>query len=422
MVQATRERTDDTFRFNPFAGDYLADPYPTFRYMRENHRVYKYRTLSDDEWVLTRYEDIRQVLTDKRFLVQKLGDRVAQKIPFMPRDSETMRALSQNIGSWLFFVDPPDHTRMRHVVSRDFTASAVNRVRPTIEAFVDAAFDRLRRDGGMDLMAVLARPLPAVVAAALLGLHTDRMHELIECSEHLFSIFEQPISFDGYRRMADASARFSAFFEEEFARRAGRPPENDLLGKLLATCGNEITTAELISFSAMLFAVGQETTENYIGNSVHALLSHPDQFALLRAEPGLIPKAALELARYDSAVQFVVRIPTEDITIGDATLRRGDLVYMALGAANRDPGEFEAPDRLDLKRTETSNLPFGSGIHFCLGSALARLQVEIVLERLVRWPHLRIDTSRLERRRTILLRGLRSMHVHVAPHDAGAAA
>lgn len=422
MQQATRERIDETFRFNPFAGDYLADPYPTFRYMRENHRVYKYRTLSDDEWILTRYDDIRQVLTDKRFLVEKLGDRVTQKIPFMPGDGDSLRGLSENIGSWLFFVDPPEHTRLRHIVSRDFTATAVTRVRPAIEAFVDDAFEKLSRDGRMDLMAALARPLPAVIAAAMLGLHTDRMQELVECSEQLFGIFEQPISFDGYRRMADASARFNVLFEEEFARRAGRQPENDLLGKLLAACGKEITTAELVSFSAMLFSVGQETTENYIGNSVHALLTQRDQFALLCAEPGLIPKAALELARYDSAVQFVVRVPSEDIAIGDAVLRRGDRVYMALGAANRDPSEFDAPDRLDIKRAESSNLPFGSGIHFCLGSALARLQVEVVLEHLVRRPNLRIDTRRVERRRTILLRGLRSMPVYDAPHDAEAAA
>ncbi len=403
------ERSGVAFRFNPFDSAFIADPYPTFRLMRENDPVYKYQTLADDEWILTRHADIRSVLTDRRFGIDNLGARVAQKIPFMPEDAPSLGRLSATLGSWLFFVNPPDHSRLRHVVSRDFTATAITRVRPVAEQFVDGVFASLERDGRFDLMAEIARPLPAVVTAAVLGLQTDRVHDLVSCSEQLFSIFEQPISFNGYRSMASAAETFSSFFEEEFARRAGQPPKNDLLGKLLLGCGKDLTHAELISFSAMLFSVGQETTENYIGNAVLALLQNPAQLERLTADRTRVPAAALELARYDSAVQFITRVPLEDVIISGRKLGRGDRVYLALGAANRDPAAFRSPDTLDIARRETSNLPFGSGIHFCLGSALARLMVEVVLERLIEHPDVEIDLAGVVRRRTIVLRGVRQL-------------
>lgn len=408
-MNAVAERADVAFRFNPFSPDFIDDPYPTFRWMREHAPVYKYRTLGDDEWILTRHADIRAVLTDRRFGIENLGARVVQKITFMPDDAARLHRLGAALGSWLFFVNPPDHGRLRHVVSRDFTAAAIARVRPVAEAFVDDAFAALQRDGHMDLMASVARPLPAVVTAAVLGLRSERVADLIECSERLFSIFEQPLTFDGYRRMAAASDTFRSFFEAEFAARTGAAPMNDLLGKLLAACGDALSHDEVIAFSAMLFSVGQETTENYIGNGVLALLRDRTQFDGLRARPGTISAAALELARYDSAVQFITRIPSEDVELDGHTLRRGDRVYLALGAANRDPAAFAAPDALDLTRRETSNLPFGSGIHFCLGSALARSMVEVVLERLVRHPSIAIDEHGIVRRRTIVLRGVRTL-------------
>lgn len=408
-MSAVAERAVDAFRFNPFAPAFIEDPYPTFRWMRENEPVYKYRTLGDDEWILTRHADIRAVLTDKRFGIENLGARVLQKIPFMPDEADGLGRLGAALGSWLFFVNPPDHGRLRNVVSRDFTATAIARVRHVAEAFVDEAFATLRRDGHIDLMAQVARPLPAVVTAAVLGLRSDRVGELIACSERLFSIFEQPITFDGYRQMAEAADTFRGFFDAQFAERAGSAPMNDLLGRLLAACGHTLSHDEVIAFSAMLFSVGQETSENYIGNSVLALMQRRDQFDALVAEPAAVPAAALELARYDSAVQFITRIPSEDIEIGGRILRRNDRVYLALGAANRDPAAFDAPDALDLARRETSNLPFGSGIHFCLGSALARLMVEVVLERLVRHPAIVLDDTGLVRRRTIVLRGVRAL-------------
>lgn len=408
-MNAIAERVSAGFRFNPYAPDYLEDPYPTFKYMRDHDPIYKYRTLGDGEWILTRHADIRAILTDKRFGVLNLGDRVAQKIPLMPNDAAGLGRLSGELGNWLFFVNPPDHSRLRQVVSRDFTASAIARVRPLTAEYVSEAFERLETLGQIDLMQALSRPLPAIVTAAILGLQSADVRELVACSESLFSIFEQPISFDGYRNMAAAADTFRNFFEIEFAARANKPAQADLLGKLLAATDRDISHAELISFSAMLFSVGQETTENYIGNAVLALLKDRDQFCKLVAHPDLIPEAALELARFDSAVQFVTRVPSEDVMIGDQPIRAGDRLYLALGAANRDPSVFTNPDRVDIARPETSNLPFGSGIHFCLGSALARMMVEVVLEHLIRYPHVQVDASRTVRRKTILLRGIRQL-------------
>ncbi|AVP97140.1 hypothetical protein C7S18_08010 [Ahniella affigens] len=403
------ERPSTGFRFNPYSPAYLDDPYPTFKRMREQDPIYRYRTLGDGEWILTRHADVRAILTDKRFGVLNLGERVAQKVPFMPEDAPGLQRLSTELGSWLFFVNPPDHSRLRHVVSRDFTANAIARVRPLAEDYVLTAFRRLEEVGHIDLMEVIARPLPAVITAAVLGLQRADVRELVACSESLFSIFEQPISFRGYREMAAAADTFRAFFEAEFVARANKPSMPDLLGKLLSACDRDLSHAELISFSAMLFSVGQETSENYIGNSVMALLQHREQFQTLIDEPALLPEAALELARYDSAVQFVTRVPTEDVMIDDQLVRAGDRLYLALGAANRDPAVFEHPDQVNIRRTETSNLPFGSGIHFCLGSALARMMVEVVLERLIHYPTIRLVPAETIRRKTILLRGVRRL-------------
>lgn len=418
-MNAVSNQPGAAFRFNPFANDFIDDPYSTFRWMRENDPVHRYHTLADNAWILTRHADIRAVLTDKRFGIDDLAARVVQKIPFMQKDAPALRRLGATIGSWLFFVNPPEHSRLRQVVSRDFTAAALAHMRPVAEAFVDDAFAALARDGGFDLMTQIARPLPTVITAELLGLQSDRIGDLIACSEHLFSIFEQPITFDGYRSMGVAADTFRKFFEAEFAARASEAPKNDLIGKLLLASDSVLSHDEVIAFSAMLFSVGQETTENYIGNGALALLRQRDQFDALVADPGMIPAAALELARYDSAVQFISRVPSEDVNIGGHTLRSNDLVYLALGAANRDPVAFDAPDALDIARKETSNLPFGSGIHFCLGSALARLMVEVVLERLVRYPSIAIDDAGVVRRRTIAIRGVRALPLYLPERTVG---
>lgn len=419
-TETTAPLNSGAFRFNPFAAAFIADPYPTFDRMRREAPIYPYRTIGEDEWILTRFADVRSALTDRRFGADDLGRRVRHKVALMPDQRSGLELLASDLSRWLFSLDPPDHTRLRQVVSRDFTAGAVQRTRRALKEFVDVRLCRLMNGRPFDLMTEIARPMPAFAAAAMLGLDVERMTSLIDCSERLFSIFEQPISIDGYRAMIDAADRFRSFFDCEFDRRAGGTAGTDLIDRLLAACGTILTREEVVAFAAMLFSVGQETTENYIGNSVLALMQHPDQWELLCRDPGLIPRAALELARYDSAVQFVTRVPREDVELDGRRLRRGVRVHMALGAANRDPEAFTEPSRLDVMRSEPSNLPFGSGAHFCLGSALARLQLEVVLERLVQFDALRIAEPGIERRKTIVLRGLRRLPLLAAPANGSA--
>ncbi|BAZ24906.1 cytochrome P450 like protein [Kalymmatonema gypsitolerans NIES-4073] len=283
-------------------------------------------------------------------------------------------------------------------------------MRPQIQKIVDELLGKVQEAGSMDVIADLACPLPAMVTATILGVPTEQ--QLTQWAHDLFYVFDQPISIKDYEYLNKVALEFREYFSSLIAEREKKPKE-DLLSYLIAAKnqGGKLNHDELLAICAMLFSVGQETTENLIGNSVLALLHHPDQMQKLKAQPTIINSAIEELLRYDSPVQLISRLAIEDVEIGGETIRAGDRVDLCLGAANRDPAQFPDPDRLDLTRQHYS-LPFGAGIHYCLGATQARIQGQIAINAIVqRLCDLKLNTNKLEWRKNIVLRGLAALPV-----------
>jgi cytochrome P450 len=318
----------------------------------------------------------------------------------------------------MLVVDPPDHTRLRGLVSKAFTPRMVERMSAQAQAIVDAALDEAARRGGLELVEDLAYPLPVTVIARLLGVPEEDWPRFREWSRVLAASLD-PVAaaMQDEARQAESAAADRAiqdYLADIVARRRGAPGD-DLISALIAVeeRGDVLGERELVVMLVLLLIAGHETTVNLIGNGILALLRNPAQLALLRSRPELLTVAVEELLRWDSPVQLTGRVVGETCELGGRTLRRGEFVLTLLGAANRDPAQFADPDRLDLTRDPNQHFSFGRGIHFCLGAPLARLEGRLAIGSLVRrFPDLRLDGEPV-RSETITLRGLRRLPLTV---------
>ncbi|PYO24055.1 MAG: cytochrome P450 [Candidatus Rokuibacteriota bacterium] len=355
-------------------------------------------------WVLTRYDDVAGMLRDARF-GRKGFDTLLQA-----RFGEAGFDLS------MLFRDPPDHTRLRALVSKAFTPRVVEEMRGRIQEIVDALLDRAQDVGRMDVIADLAYPLPLIVICEMLGVPTENRDLFRRWSVDIARSLDAialPTEPEVIERGTAARHALADYFRGLIAERRRRP-KADLLSDLIAAeeQGDKLTEGELMATVLLLFVAGHETTVNLIGNGMLALLRHPAELRALRADPGLIGSAVEELLRYDGPVQRTGRMPNTDVALGGRTIRKGALVLGLIGAANRDPAHFPDPDRLDITRGDNRHLAFGWGIHFCLGAPLARLEAQIAILALVRrLPRLALATARLEWRRASTLRGLTALPV-----------
>ncbi len=391
--------------FNPFLPEFHADPYPFYRRLREQDPVHR---TAMGFWVLTRYEDCVAVLRDQRFgreefqqmLTAVYGDDTEK--PQLPRS--------------MLFRDPPDHTRLRALVSKAFTPRTIEVMRGHIQDIVDRLLGRALAQGGMDVMEDLAYPLPVTVICEMLGVpvgdHASIRGWSADIARSLDAIglpSDQSIVERGRIARRQLADYFRALVPERRAR-----PQPDLLSGLLAAeeQGDKLTEPEVIAMCLLLFIAGHETTVNLIGNGLLALLRHPEQLARVQADPALVPNAVEELLRYDSPVQRTARITTEEVDLAGHHIAKGAMVVVALGAANRDPAQFADPDRLDVTRRDVRHISFGFGIHFCLGAPLARVEGQIALGALLRRaPGLTLDEPTLEWRESSVLRGLKRLRV-----------
>ncbi|MEM9447025.1 MAG: cytochrome P450 [Cyanobacteria bacterium P01_E01_bin.6] len=400
-------------KFNPFLPAFRSDPYPTYHYLRTHDPVHKIRGFTRG-WLLTRYTDAIAVLGDRRFVVDDLPDRLEHKGSQF-KHWQSFDVLRQTIGQWLFFLNPPDHTRLRSLVSKAFSPSMVERLRPQIQTIVNELIANVHQTGKMDLMADFARPLPALVTAQLLGISAHDREQLVEWAIQLFRVFDQPLSLEEYGSLELVAQEMRDYFRDAIATKAVHP-QDDLLSDLvqIQQQGISLSQDELLSLCTMLFSVGQETTENLIGNGMLALLHHPEQLTQIKQDPSLITSAVEELMRYDSPVQLIGRDVQVDVEIGGKRICAGEKVIVCLGAANRDPAQFPDPDRLDFSRCHRP-LPFGTGIHYCLGAALARVQGQVAISTLIQTlPQLALSPAPLEWRGNLVLRGLKSLNVTFA--------
>jgi cytochrome P450 len=320
----------------------------------------------------------------------------------------------ESLSPSMLRTDPPDHTRLRGLVSKAFTPRTIETLRPRIEAIVSEQLDAVADAGHMDVIRELAYPLPVIVIAEMLGIPAVDREQFKRWSDEAVASF-------GVTRISDFVRSRNAFKELQayFARVAEerrREPREDLLSALLAAEqeGEKLTLQEVFETCILLLVAGNETTTNLIGNGLLALLRHPEQLELLRKDPSLIAGAVEELLRYDSPVQATSRFVLEDVALNGNVVQAGQQVIALLGAANRDPEHFEDPDRLDVTRADNQHLSLSQGIHYCLGAPLARLESQVAfLALLERFPNLRLAIDTPQWGDNLILRGLKSLPVSV---------
>jgi cytochrome P450 len=389
--------------FNPLDPHLLRDPYPLYHQLRTHAPVHR---VPVHGWLVTRHADVAAVLRDKRF-------RMAQGSA--PAADELAKAgpLERMLQRWLVRMDPPQHTSLRARVSHVFSPKALEPWQPRIRAMVDALLEPSLSSGRMDLVEQLADPLPVRVMAELLGLPPADWGDFKGWTEAL-ALALDPLSGDGaWERGERAMDELLAYLERLIARQPLEPRAH-LLSALLAPPGGQepLPLDVLLATCTLLMFAGNETTANVLGNGLLALLRHPLLLEHLRGAPALLGAAVEELLRYDCPVQMVTRFAGAPVELGGTSLQPGDRVVLLLGAANRDPEAFTEPDVLNLERGDNPHLAFGAGGHFCLGAALARLQVRIALQAVLeQLTELTLESDDPRRRGTLVLRGLASLPV-----------
>jgi cytochrome P450 len=382
-----------------------ADPYPRYRALHEHAPVFQSVI---DALVVVRYQDCWEVLRDNRLGKPKDGEREIVRLS----DYQRERMAERNPrDSSMLFLNPPDHTRLRGLVSKAFTPRTIERMRPEILEVTDDLLDGW--GGELDVVSSLAFPLPMTVIGRMVGVPEEDRSDFQPIVQAAVKALEFSMSDDEFDAAIAAFDHLNDYFVDLIAARR-REPQDDLLSSLIAARdeGDRLTEDEIVSTATLLFAAGFETTTNLIGNGLYALLSHPDQLRRLRDEPGLIKPAVEEILRWDSPVQIDGRTAFEDVVVAGREVPEGSTVVTLLGAANHDPTHYTEPERFDIGRDEGPPMSFASGIHYCLGAALARLEGQVVFGRVLeRFPTLELLDATPHYKDNFVLRGLRELRV-----------
>ncbi|MEV8319963.1 cytochrome P450 [Streptomyces sp. NPDC059900] len=393
-----------TVQLTDFTDDFTVDPYSAFAALRSRGSVHYARFPTGDEsWLVIGHEEVRAAFADPR-----LRNDVRHSADF---EDDGLYA----VGSNMLQVDPPDHTRLRTLVAREFTARRVQALRPRIQEASHALLDAVAADGRADLVASFAYPLPLTIICELLGVPEADRAAFREWSTKVVSLDDPEQS----ARASQEMAGYLAGLAEE-KRRLPDAAESDLLHALVRTGdgdgGDRLAPEELLGMAFLLLVAGHETTVNLIASAVHLLLGHPEQLAALRADPGLLQGAVEETLRFESpAPAGTYRYAAEPIDLGGVRIPAGARVVLSIAAANRDPARFPDPERFDIRRDPAAtraHLAFGHGLHHCLGAPLARLEANLALRILLdRFPRLDFEGSGTPQWRTSLMRSLRELPV-----------
>ena len=393
--------------FNPLAPEFIRNPYPYYERLRTADPMH---LTSFGSFVASRHAEASLVMRDKRF-GKNFVERTMRRYGPQIMEEPVFRSMSH----WMLQADPPDHTRLRGLVVKAFTARRVEDMRPRIQEIVDQTLDRIIPKGRMDLIEDYAFRLPITIICDMLGIPEDHREAFYAGSRDGGRLLDPvPLSPEEIRQGNAGNLMAQAYFQQLFDLRR-RQPGDDLTTQLVQAeeDGHKLSNEELTANIILLFGAGHETTVNLIGNGLLALYRNPDQLALLKANPGLITNAIEEFLRYNSSVQLSGRVTLEDIEdLGGKPIPKGETVLCLLGSANHDPAVYpDHPERLDITRPNVKPLSFGGGIHFCLGAQLARIEAEIAISTLLhRLPDLRLDDAENpEWRPTFVLRGLKRL-------------
>jgi cytochrome P450 len=359
-----------------YGPNFTADPYPYYERLRAAGPAHRVRVDGAEFWLIVGHEEARAALADPR-------------LSKSPATMGLTMLDEQIVGPNLLVIDPPDHTRLRKLVSREFTPRRAEALRPRVQRITDDLLDEMVPAGRADLVDALAFPLPIVVICELLGVPTADRAAFRTWSNEVVAPTSPEKEEDAVRQLG---AYLDGLIEDK--RCAG--PADDLLSALVRTRaedGDRLSFAELRALAYLLLIAGHETTVNLISNGVRALLAHPGQLAALRADFSLLDGAIDEMLRYDGPVETAtLRFSAAPVPVGDQIIPAGERVLIGLAAADRDPARYPDPDRFDIRRDTRGHLAFGHGIHFCLGAPLARLEARVAVRSLLeRCPDLALD-------------------------------
>jgi len=399
--------------YNPLDPVFRADPYPFYDELRlhEPAHVTPFGLV-----VITRYDDVARTLRSNDFSrdIETNGRVLDDPV------SRRRRERSARGAKTILNLDPPDHTRLRRLVSKAFTPSAIEALRGRIESLVDDVLDTAAERGEMELVDELAFPVPFQVISDMLAIPADRADEMREWSQLLTAALEPTTTLETLDAADEAIGKMRPYLHDVIEHRR-RNLGDDVLSALLVAeeAGDRLNADELLSFVVLLYVAGHETTVNLIGNGMLALLRHPDELHRWRNDPSLDANAIDELLRFDGPVQHTVRVAMTPVTYGEGdqqvTVEPHQSVLCVLGAANHDPSVFDDPHTLRLDRPNAGrHLAFAAGIHYCLGASLARLEATVAIGRLIR----RFDSIELHSEPTfrdrLTIRGVDRMHLSVA--------
>jgi unspecific monooxygenase len=396
--------------FAPSDPAFVADPYPVYDALRTRGRVLWCEETG--QWLVPHHTDVSALLRDRRLgrtYRHRFSDEEFGRTP-PPPEHEPFHTLNDH---GMLDLEPPDHTRIRRLVSQAFTPRTVERLRPYVRSLAEELAGRLVDAGGGDLLAEIAEPLPVAVIAEMLGVPEADRAPLRPWSAAICGMYELNPSEETAAEAVRASVEFSDYLRELIAERRRRPGGDDLVSALIAAHdeGDRLTEQEMISTCVLLLNAGHEATVNGTGNAWAALFDHPDQLAALRADHSLVPSAVEELLRFDTPLQLFERWVLEDIEIDGTVIPRGAELALLFGSANRDPAVFAEPERLDLARRENPHISFSAGIHYCIGAPLARMELAASMTALLeRAPGMRLAAPP-ERRPNLVMRGLAELRV-----------
>ncbi|WP_018547850.1 cytochrome P450 [Streptomyces sp. LaPpAH-108] len=397
--------------FDPASPGFLADPYPAYDELRARGRVIRYEPT--DQWLVPHHADVSALLRDRR-LGRTYQHRYAHeefgRTP-PPPEHEPFHTLNDH---GMLDLEPPDHTRIRRLVAKAFTPRTVERLRGYVEGLAGELVGRLVAEGGGDLVAEVAEPLPVAVIAEMLGIPEGERGPLRPWSADICGMYELNPAPEVAARAVRASEEFSGYLRGLIAARRA-DPRDDLISALIAAHdeGDRLTEQELVSTAVLLLNAGHEATVNATANGWLALFRHPAQLAALRADHTLIPSAVEELLRYDTPLQLFERWVLDDIEIDGTRIPRGAELALLFGSANHDPAVFDTPADLDLTRRDNPHISFSAGIHYCIGAPLARLELTTSMRALLEQAPTLTLASEPHRKPGFVLRGLNELEVSV---------
>ena len=400
----------ETSAFDPVA---RVDPHPRLKEMQSACPVY--RDEDGKIWFLTKYEDVRAMVNDRSLWRHPSRVEEGSLSRRFVEDERLRRNQEGEEGQdSILFMDEPDHSRVRLPLAKAFY-SRINTLKPEIEEIIDRVIARAPDRGRFDLIAQIAIPIPILVIARILGVEEDRVDEFRAWSEASILGLNPMRSEEETELMEWGSAQLTEYFTHLMGERR-KAPKNDLISDMVAlqADGAPLSDEEVrINLSALLIG-GNLTTTDLIGNGVWLFMTHPDQFALLKADANLAAAAVEEILRYESPVAITTRVMSETRDVGGCPMKAHQSMMMSLHAANRDPDAFDDPDRFDITRKHVSHVAFGGGFHICIGSPLARIEAQRAFVKLFeRYPDMQLAGDPIEWRALPFFRGIEALWVTV---------